>query len=213
MVGPACYITAVSVPTVLEPSDRFAPRHIGPSDSDVAAMLERVGVASLNALVDQTIPASIRLKEPLTLPAPRGEHRLLADLAAMAADNEVRRSYLGMGYYETITPPVILRNVLENPGWYTQYTPYQAEISQGRLEAMLNFQTMVADLTGLPLANASLLDEATAAAEAMAMCHAIGRRKRRGFFVADDAIRRPSRSCEPGPSRSTSSHRRLSRVH
>src|SRR5439155_23529971 len=115
-------------------------------------------------------PASIRLQCPLKLGEPRGEHELFAELKTIASKNKVFRSCLGMGYSDTITPPVIQRNILENPGWYTQYTPYQAEIAQGRLEALLNFQTMVSDLTGLPLANASLLDEATAAAEAMHMC-------------------------------------------
>src|SRR5690349_1295241 len=138
-------------------------------------MLEVVGAASLEQLVGETVPETIRLRAPLTLSGSasreeRGEHELIADLYALAGQNRVMKSYLGMGYYDTITPPVILRNILENPGFYTQYTPYQPEIAQGRLEALLNFQTMVADLTGLPLAGASLLDEATAAAEAMAMC-------------------------------------------
>ncbi|MCH7793336.1 MAG: hypothetical protein IID31_13775, partial [Planctomycetes bacterium] len=142
--------------------------------------------SSLDALVDQTVPTSIRMDRPLDLGQPRGEHELLSELRAMAGRNKVFRSCIGMGYHGTITPPVILRNVLENPGWYTQYTPYQAEISQGRLEALLNFQTMIADLTALPLAGASLLDEATAAAEAMAMCHAIAHRKKPTFLVAHD---------------------------
>jgi glycine dehydrogenase len=133
------------------------------------------------------VPDGIRLRRDLRLPEPRGEHELIDDLHEIAAKNEVFRSFIGMGYHDCITPPVIQRNVLENPGWYTQYTPYQAEIAQGRLEALLNFQTMVADLTALPLANASLLDEATAAAEAMGMCHNLARdHARRGFFVAED---------------------------
>src|SRR5581483_5733101 len=134
---------------------------------------------------DQTVPAAIRMKKPLPLGEPRGEFEVLADLRAIASRNKVFRSFIGMGYSDTITPPVIQRNILENPGWYTQYTPYQAEIAQGRLEALLNFQTMVGDLTGLPLANASLLDEATAAAEAMNMCHSL-HEDRPKFFVARD---------------------------
>jgi glycine dehydrogenase len=173
----------------LAPSDTFAERHIGPAPRDVEEMLRVVGSPSLEQLVDETVPAGIRLPAPLRLTGlegrPPGEFEVLARLRELARENRVFRSCLGMGYSDTITPPVILRNVLENPGWYTQYTPYQAEISQGRLEAMLNFQTMVADLTGLPLANASLLDEATSAAEAMAMCHAIARHERPDFFVAE----------------------------
>jgi len=168
--------------------DQFVPRHIGPSPADVDEMLARIGCKSLDELVAQTVPAAIRAKQPLSIPAPRGEHEVLAELRDIAAKNKVHRSLIGMGYYETITPPVILRNILENPGWYTQYTPYQAEIAQGRLEALLNFQTMVADLTALPLANASLLDEATAAAEAMTMCRAVKHddADRTTFFVASD---------------------------
>lgn len=156
--------TVTDSPVRLDPSDTFVNRHIGPRDADIREMLETVGCRSLDDLVDQTVPASIRLRTPLSLPAARTEHALLAELRGIASENRVLRSLIGMGYYGTITPGVIQRNILENPGWYTQYTPYQAEISQGRLEALLNFQTMVADLTGLPLANASLLDEATAAA-------------------------------------------------
>ncbi|MCH7792214.1 MAG: glycine dehydrogenase (aminomethyl-transferring), partial [Planctomycetes bacterium] len=170
----------------LAPTDTFVHRHIGPNDADIAGMLSLLGLPSLDALVDQTVPTSIRMDRPLNLGQPRGEHELLSELRKMAGRNKVFRSCIGMGYHGTITPPVILRNVLENPGWYTQYTPYQAEISQGRLEALLNFQTMIADLTALPLAGASLLDEATAAAEAMAMCHAIAHRKKPTFLVAHD---------------------------
>ena len=172
------------------PNDTFARRHVGPGDRDLAAMLEVVGVQSLDELVEQTVPASIRSDRPLHLAGlpdrPRGEFELVEELFRIAARNRVFRSCIGMGYYDTITPPVIQRNILENPGWYTQYTPYQAEISQGRLEALINFQTMVAELTGLPLANASLLDEATAAAEAMAMCLRIARGRKNGFFVVSD---------------------------
>ncbi|MBM4109332.1 MAG: aminomethyl-transferring glycine dehydrogenase [Phycisphaerae bacterium] len=172
----------------LAPTDLFAHRHIGPNDAEVAEMLGLLGYRSLDELTDATVPASIRLPTPLRLGGPRGEHDLLAELRRVASQNRVFRSYLGLGYHGTITPPVIQRTILENPGWYTQYTPYQAEISQGRLEALLTFQTMVADLTGLPLAGASLLDEATAAAEAMAMCFAIAGGREGGkprFLVAD----------------------------
>src|SRR5689334_3059286 len=126
----------------------FIPRHIGPSDDDIKQMLASLGLDSLDDLIHQTIPESIRLKKPLELPAPANEFDALNELREIAKKNKVHRSFIGMGYYDTITPTVILRNILENPGWYTQYTPYQAEISQGRLEALLNFQTMVADLTG-----------------------------------------------------------------
>src|SRR5689334_23301434 len=172
--------------TVLKPSDTFVRRHIGPNVDEIKEMLDAIGADSLEDLVDQTIPESIRMKAPLNLGEPRGETETLNELRAIAAKNKVLRSCIGMGYYDTITPPVIQRNILENPGWYTQYTPYQPEISQGRLEALLNFQTMVADLTGLPLANASLLDEATAAAEAMAMCRSAHDGKRNTFVVAAD---------------------------
>ncbi len=177
-------------PTVFSP-EPFASRHIGPDDTERDEMLKVVGAASLDALIDEAIPARIRLTQPLDLPPGESEHRFLRTLRTIAAENRVFRSYLGLGYYDCITPSVILRNVLENPGWYTPYTPYQAEIAQGRLEALLNFQTMVTDLTGMQVANASLLDEATAAAEAMTMLHRVqGRRIEQHvgapqFFVAD----------------------------
>src|SRR5687767_15988551 len=149
-------------------------------------MLDALGHASLDALVDATVPASIRLDRPLALGPERSEYELLRELRTLMSRNRIFRSYLGMGYHDCITPPVIQRNVLENPGWYTQYTPYQAEIAQGRLEALLNFQTVVADLTGLPVANASLLDEATAAAEAMHMSQAQkGKAGKDVFFVSE----------------------------
>ena len=178
--------------TRLNPTDTFAHRHIGPGERDVADMLSALGYPSLEALADATIPASIRSKSFALTPLPGqerrplGEFELLEHLQAMADENQVFRSFIGMGYSDVIVPGVIQRNILENPGWYTPYTPYQAEISQGRLEALLNFQTVIADLTALPLANASLLDEATAAAEAMGMCRAIARGRKPGFFVADD---------------------------
>jgi glycine dehydrogenase len=171
---------------LLSQGDSFVDRHIGPSDTDIDKMLEPLGVSSLDALMDATVPASIRMKSALDLPTPQGEYELMIALRGLAGRNKVLRSLIGMGYYDCVVPAVIQRNILENPGWYTQYTPYQAEIAQGRLEALLNFQTMVADLTGLPLTNASLLDEATAAAEAMHMCLAIDRTEKNIFFVADD---------------------------
>src|SRR5262249_27541045 len=155
----------------------FSSRHIGPDAEETAAILKAVGAPSLDALIDQAIPSRIRLKKPLNLPRGQSEHHFLQELRQIASRNQVFRSFIGLGYYDCITPSVILRNVLENPGWYTPYTPYQAEIAQGRLEALLNFQTMVRDLTGMEVANASLLDEATAAAEAMTMLHRVqGRR-------------------------------------
>lgn len=164
----------------------FARRHIAPDEEEIARMLATLGLESLDALIDETVPEEIRLEGGLRLPQARSEHDSLQALKALAGRNEVFRSFIGMGYSDCITPPVIQRNILENPGWYTAYTPYQAEISQGRLEALLNFQTMVADLTGLPVANASLLDEATAAAEAMYMCHGAAKGKRNAFFVSLD---------------------------
>src|SRR5687768_16402599 len=170
--------------TTISPADSFVPRHVGPSEAEVAEMLAVIGYASLDELIDATIPAGIRFRRPLAIHGGRSEHEALAAMRAIASKNRVYRSYLGYGYHDTLTPPVIQRNILENPGWYTAYTPYQAEISQGRLEALLNFQTMIIDLTGMEIANASLLDEGTAAAEAMAMCwHAKG--GERAIFVSD----------------------------
>src|SRR5438874_9651015 len=166
--------------------DRFIDRHIGPSAKDVVEMLETLGKGSLDALIDATVPKDIRLGRALDLPPGRSEYGLLHELRQIASKNRICRSYLGMGYSDTVTPPVIQRNVLENPGWYTQYTPYQPEISQGRLEALLNFQTMVEDLTALPVANASLLDEGTAAAEAMTMLHNVAPNGSNLFYVAPD---------------------------
>ena len=155
----------------LDATDWFARRHIGPSPDDRDRMLAAVGAGSLDALMDEAIPASIRVKRQLNLPPPESEHAYLRRLSSIARRNKTFRSYIGLGYHDTITPAVILRMVMENPGWYTPYTPYQAEIAQGRLESLLNFQTMVAELTGMEVANASLLDEATAAAEAMTLLH------------------------------------------
>ena len=170
-----------SLPT----SDSFVSRHIGPTDADVRAMLGTLGYPSLDALIDATVPANIRFGRALNLGAEMSEQDALAAFRQMVSGNEAWRSFIGLGYSTTHTPAVIQRNVLENPGWYTAYTPYQAEIAQGRLEALLNYQTVVSDLTGLPVANASLLDEGTAAAEAMQLAHA-ATGGRNTFLVADD---------------------------
>jgi glycine dehydrogenase len=169
----------------LESHDDFVQRHIGPDDHGIREMLDTVGSESVEALMLETMPASIRSERPLEVPEGDNEERVLDQLREMADHNTVAHSMIGMGYHPTITPPVIQRNVLENPGWYTAYTPYQAEISQGRLEGMLNFQQMVMDLTGMELANASLLDEATAAAEAMAMLKRVNRKNRSEVFLVD----------------------------
>ncbi|PKO35951.1 MAG: glycine dehydrogenase (aminomethyl-transferring) [Betaproteobacteria bacterium HGW-Betaproteobacteria-7] len=167
----------------LEQHDEFIDRHIGPCATEISAMLAAIGATSLEQLIDQTVPAAIRLPADLPLPAPQREHEALATLKAIASKNVIHKSCIGMGYYDTLTPKVILRNVMENPGWYTAYTPYQAEIAQGRLEALMNFQQMVVDLTGLEIANASLLDEATAAAEAMTMARRVSKSKSNRFLV------------------------------
>lgn len=171
--------------------DKFVSRHIGPNDDEIKQMLEVVNASSLDELINETIPSKIKINKPLKLDEPLSEYEFLKYISALANKNKVFKSYIGMGYYDTITPSVIKRNILENPGWYTQYTPYQAEISQGRLEALLNFQTVVIDLTGLPIANASLLDEGTAAAEAMHLAYA----NRKGnklnshkFFISDKCL-------------------------
>jgi glycine dehydrogenase len=169
--------------SALEQRDEFINRHIGPSPADISVMLDAIGAKSLDALIAQTVPAAIRLPAPLPLPDCRPEAEALAALKAIAGKNKINKSMIGMGYSDTLTPKVIVRNVLENPGWYTAYTPYQAEIAQGRLEALLNYQQMVIDLTGLELANASLLDEATAAAEAMTMARRVSKSKSNRFFV------------------------------
>jgi glycine dehydrogenase len=167
----------------LEQTDRFVGRHVGPDPDEQGRMLAALGLASLDELIDRAVPDSIRRREPLDLAAPRSEVEALRRLRALADRNQVFTSLIGMGYSDTVTPPVILRNVLESPAWYTAYTPYQPEISQGRLEALLNFQTMVSDLTGMELANASLLDGATAAAEAMAMCQRLNGKAGSTFVV------------------------------
>ena len=166
--------------------DRFESRHNGPRAADVDKMALLLGYGSLEEFISATVPDAIRLKRPLRIEAARSEYEALADLKAIASKNKVFRSFIGMGYSNCITPPVILRNILENPAWYTQYTPYQPEISQGRLEALLNFQTMIMDLTGMEIANASLLDEGTAAAEAMSMSFGVTKTKSHAFFVAEN---------------------------
>jgi glycine dehydrogenase len=173
---------------VLEDSGAFVARHIGSTPAEQAAMLAEMGFASRADMMDAVVPASIRERAPIPLPGPMSEAAALAKLRSIASGNRVMKSYIGQGYYGTYTPGVILRNILENPAWYTAYTPYQPEISQGRLEALVNFQTMVTDLTGMAIANASMLDEATAAAEAMALALRVGRSASRRFFVADDVF-------------------------
>src|SRR2546423_5740141 len=182
--------TIKHVDAAIPTAESFVPRHVGPDERDVAEMLKTLGFSSLDELIDATIPRKIRWREGLDLPKGLTELEVLTYFRALAAKNQVFRSFIGMGYSDCVTPPVIQRNILENPGWYTAYTPYQAEIAQGRLEALLSFQTMVMDLTGLEIANASLLDEGTAAAEAMAMAYAArGKEGKETFFVAD--------SCHP----------------
>ena len=173
--------------------EQFVNRHNGSNAADVLAMLKKINAPTLDSLIDHTVPAAIRLKKPLNLPDGMSEHAFLQHLRGIAAKNKLFKSYIGLGYYDTVVPPVIQRNVLENPGWYTAYTPYQAEIAQGRLEALLNFQTMIMDLTGMEIANASLLDEATAAAEAMHMLHGLRSREdaelgKNSFFVSNECF-------------------------
>jgi len=170
----------------LQQSEQFVSRHLGPDDHEEAAMLEALGLSSLNEMLDKVVPESIRRQDDMQIDDGLTEHQALAKLKQIASKNQILKSFIGMGYYNTHTPPTIQRNILENPAWYTAYTPYQAEISQGRLEAMLNFQTMVSDLTGLELANASMLDEATACAEAMTLCQRMSKSKGKVFFVAED---------------------------
>src|ERR1044072_2637826 len=171
-------------------SREFTARHSGPNERETSEMLASIGVSSLDKLISRTVPDAIRMDHALRVPAQASEAEYLRELKETSLKNKTFRNYIGLGYYDTLTPSVILRNVFENPGWYTQYTPYQAEIAQGRLESLLNFQTMVSDLTGLPIANASLLDESTAAAEAMTMIfHHVNRSeeiKQPKFFVDND---------------------------
>ena len=175
--------TSQKVAPVTFPTDaEFIQRHIGPQPADIAKMLATLGVSSVTEAIELTVPAGIRLTKPLAIAAVQSEYSVLNQLKEIAAKNQVFRSYIGMGYANCITPTTIQRNILENPGWYTQYTPYQPEISQGRLEALLNYQTMVMDLTGMAIANASLLDEGTAAAEAMSMSYGIQKTKFNTFW-------------------------------
>ncbi len=174
---------------LLDCTDSFVNRHIGPTETEIEKMLAVLGVATVEELIAKTVPSGIRLQTSLNLAPALSEYAALAQLKAIASKNQVFRSFIGMGYHDCITPPVILRNILENPGWYTAYTPYQAEIAQGRLEALLNFQTLITSLTGLEIANASLLDEGTAAAEAMSMSYGLCKTKANAFFI--------SSSCHP----------------
>src|ERR1041384_1661579 len=170
----------------LRNQDKFENRHHGKDEQELQEMLKTIGAGSVDELIDQTLPAAIRLQKPLNLPRPKSEQEFLQYIKRIAAKNAVLKSYIGTGYYDTITPNVILRNILENPAWYTAYTPYQAEIAQGRMEALLNFQTMVCDLTGMAIANASMLDEATAAAEAMTLARRSVKSKSNVFLVSGD---------------------------
>jgi glycine dehydrogenase len=173
----------------LEHPDKFVNRHIGPSEEEISQMMKEMGISSIEQLINETIPSSIKLNKELSVTPPLSEFQFIENLKKIARKNKIFKSYIGMGYHPTIIPAVIQRNILENPGWYTQYTPYQAEISQGRLEALMNFQTMIIDLTQLPIANASLLDEGTAAAEAMSMFHHLRKNKDANkFFVSDDCF-------------------------
>src|SRR3954470_15634885 len=179
--------TIKHVEAAIPSAESFVPRHVGPDDRDVSEMLKLLGFPSLDALIDATVPKRIRFRDGLGLPNGMSEAEVLAYFRALASKNQVFRSFIGMGYSDCVTPPVIQRNIIENPGWYTAYTPYQAEIAQGRLEALLTFQTMVSDLTGLPIANASLLDEGTSAAEAMTMSYGLkGKPGKEVFLVASE---------------------------
>ena len=169
----------------IENADPFVRRHIGPRPENVGEMLKVLNLGGMDELIEKTVPASIRFQRPLQIGDAHSEYVMIRQLRDLASQNDIFRSFIGMGYHDCITPPVIQRNILENPGWYTAYTPYQAEISQGRLEALLNFQTMIADMTGLEIANASLLDEGTAAAEAMSMSYSLCKNEAKRFFVSE----------------------------
>jgi len=174
-------------------TDKFASRHLGPKEEEITKMLNTLEVDSVEELLSQTLPEDIRLDQPLSLPEGVSEYRFLNQLRALSDENKLFETYIGLGYHPTITPAVIQRNILENPGWYTAYTPYQAEIAQGRLEALFNFQSMVSDLTGMELANASLLDEATAVAEAMTLAYAVRSKEQKKtgaskIFVSADIL-------------------------
>src|SRR5436309_1667594 len=199
----------VTVRASLAPADRFVTRHVGPSPDETRGMLATLGYDSLDAFIDAVIPEDIRLRRPLALPPGRTEREVLQALRGLAAQNQLYRSYIGMGYHHSFTPQVIQRNIVENPGWYTAYTPYQPEIAQGRLEALLNFQTMVADLTALPITNASLLDEATAAAEAMHLTEAVARPPAGVtpvFMIADGCHPQTTAGVAHGPADTRAAH-------
>ena len=181
-------LTAPTSLAELENAAEFIARHIGPDAADEARMLSAIGAASRAALIAALVPKNIVRSQAMAIPDSITEAAALAELKALAGKNKVLRSFIGQGYHGTITPGVILRNILENPAWYTAYTPYQAEISQGRMEALLNFQTLVTDLTGMAIANASMLDEATAAAEAMTLAQRMGKSRSKVYFVADDVL-------------------------
>jgi glycine dehydrogenase len=182
-------ITPLLMKLNIDYQEKFEQRHIAPTEQDTAKMLETIGINSLDELIAQTVPSNIRFKAPLNLPVAKSEFDYLNDLKITASKNKVFKSYIGQGYNDVIVPGVIQRNILENPGWYTQYTPYQAEIAQGRLQALLNFQTMVVDLTGMEIANASLLDEGTAAGEAMFMQYSLRKNSEANvFFVSEEVL-------------------------
>src|SRR3989338_1720524 len=168
--------------------DPFLSRHIGPNPDEVQQMLGELGYTTMESFIGDVVPSNIRIQRELNIGKGISEREVLLELKELSRKNKTFRQFIGMGYADCMTPSVILRNIMENPGWYTQYTPYQAEISQGRLEALLNFQTMIADLTGLPISNASLLDEATAAAEAMSLSYAAHKNQRRKFFVSQNCF-------------------------
>ena len=172
----------------LEDTKTFIGRHIGPREEQTDAMLQSLGYGSMDQLISKVVPETIAMQEPLALGDACSEVQALAELKQLAKKNKIFRSFIGQGYYDTITPPVIQRNILENPAWYTAYTPYQPEISQGRLEALINFQTVVSDLTGMDIANASMLDEGTAAAEAMSLCQRMSKSKSNRFYVDQDCL-------------------------
>ena len=184
--GASSFYSSTHMSIQLSYTDSFSNRHNGPSQEDVDEMLKALGKKSLDELIKESVPESILHQKPLALNEPLSEYEFLQRVKEISEENVIYRSFIGMGYYDTITPPVIQRNILENPSWYTQYTPYQAEISQGRLEALLNFQTMVIDLTGLDIANASLLDEGTAAAEAMMMFSRLSKKADKNLFFIDE---------------------------
>ena len=164
--------------------DEFSRRHIGPSESDIKKMLSSLDVESMEELLTQTIPQEIRLNSPLSLPKGISENKFLNELRALSDENKLFETYIGLGYHPTVTPAVIQRNILENPGWYTSYTPYQPEVAQGRLEMLLNFQQLITDLTGMDIANASLLDESTAAAEAVGLSQRIDKNDSTHVFIS-----------------------------